>query len=197
MRQLNPGVEHPKTNIFNMLSSDMFIFPSASVVRRDAFLAIGGFDERLSGYEDDDLFLRLFRAGWHNTFISEALVRYRRHPSSSAFSDRMWVSREIFASKLLEAYPDDPGLVRFYVRDIIAPRFYNAAKAEYYRHFPAGRFPQCVKSVELMRRFSALSQLPMGSRRLKRFLGFQILARPRLFGFLYPLLHRLVPLPRF
>ena len=41
-----------------MLGADMFNFPSAAVVRAKAFHAIGGFDERLSGYEDDDLFLR-------------------------------------------------------------------------------------------------------------------------------------------
>lgn len=194
---LNPFVQHPKTNIFNMLGADMFIFPSAAVVRRDAFLAIGGFDERLSGYEDDDLFLRMFRAGWMNVFLPESLVRYRRHPMSSAFSGRMWISREIYAQKLIETYPDEPELVRFYVRDIIAPRFYNSAKEEYWRHFPLGRWEQCMMSLELMRRFSVMSHLPLGFRRLRRFLGFQILAHPRLFKWMYPLLRRITPLPRF
>jgi glycosyltransferase involved in cell wall biosynthesis len=196
LRSLNSGVEHPKTNIFNMLSADMFIFPSAVVVRRKAFEEVGGFDERLSGYEDDDLFLRLFRAGWLNSFDSDALVRYRRHPSSSAFSERMWISRDIFADKILKEYPDDKELVRFYVRDIIAPRFYGAAVAEYYRHLPHQRWKQCYMSVELMRRYTKLTKLPFGKRRLRRAIATEIMSYPRLFILMHPLLRLFTPLPR-
>jgi glycosyltransferase involved in cell wall biosynthesis len=197
IKQLNPSAEHPKTNLINMLSGDMYIFPSVSVVRRDAFLKIGGFDERLSGYEDDDLYLRLFRSGWLNDFIPESGGRYRRYTGSCAFSERMWLSREIFAEKLMETYPDDRELVRFYVRDVIAPRFFSHAKEEYWRHFPLRRWDLCLRSLELMRRFSALSHLPVGTTRLRRFIGFQILAQPRLFEWMYPLLRRVTPLPRF
>ncbi len=196
LRTLNAFVQHPKTDIFNMLGADMFIFPSAAVARREAVLAVGGFDERLSGYEDDDLFLRMFRAGWLNHYSPELLVRYRRHPSSSAFSERMWISRDIYSRKLLEEYPDDPVLVRFYVRDIIAPRFYGAARAEYFRHFPHRRWEQCRMSVTLMRRFTKLSRLPYGRRWLRRQLSFVLLANPRLFATFYPLLRVLAGLPR-
>ncbi len=55
---------HPKRRLLSCLGEDMFILPSASLISRKAFEAVGGFDERLSGYEDDDLFLRLFRAGY-------------------------------------------------------------------------------------------------------------------------------------
>lgn len=196
LRSFNPHVEHPKTNLPNMLSSDMFIFPSAAVVRREAFNAIGGFDERLSGYEDDDLFLRLFRAGWLNVFLPESLVRYRRHASSSSFSERMWISREIYAQKLLADYPDDPHLVRYYVRDIIAPRFYAAAKAEYLRHMPHRRWEQCRMSLALMRRFHTLMRVPLGRTGLKRALAFTLMAYPQGFAALYPLLRRFFALPR-
>jgi glycosyltransferase involved in cell wall biosynthesis len=196
IRHLNPAAEHPKTNIINMMSSDMFVFPSAAVVRRDAFLQIGGFDERLSGYEDDDLFLRMFRAGWLNAFNPEATICYRRHFGSSAFSERMWLSREIFAEKLCDAYPDEPELVRFYIRDVIGPRFYSHAREEYWRHFPHRRWDLCMRSLELMRRFSAMSE-PSLRNRLRRSIGFRILARPALFEHLYPLLRLLIPLPRF
>ena len=38
--------------------------PSAALVSKDAISKVGYFDERLSGYEDDDLFVRLFWAGY-------------------------------------------------------------------------------------------------------------------------------------
>ena len=196
LHTLNPYVQHPKTSIFNMIGADMFIFPSAAMVRRDAMLAIGGFDERLSGYEDDDLFLRMFRAGWLNAYLPESLVRYRRHTTSSAFSERMWLSREIYSRKLIEAYPNDPVLVRFYIRDIIAPRFYGAAKAEYFRHFPHARWEQCEMSLALMRRFTKLAELPLGRARLRRTIAFAILAYPRLFAALYPYIRPVAGLPR-
>ena len=62
------------------------------------------------------------------------LMRYRRHTASSAFSDRMWRSREIYAAKLAAEFPDDPDLSRFYVRDVIAPRFFlDPGVSEYLR----------------------------------------------------------------
>jgi hypothetical protein len=86
--------------------------------------------------------------------------------------------------------------VRYYVRDIIAPRFYASAKAEYLRHFPHHRWEQCQKSLALMRRFTQLSRLPFGRVRLKRAVAFRILAHPKLFAVLFPLLRRIVHLPR-
>ncbi len=194
LKSLCEFFDHPKTSLFKMLESDMFIFPSAAIVRADAFRQAGGFDNRLSGYEDDDLFLRLFRNGWLNHFEPDSQVRYRRHPTSSGFSERMWISREIFAQKLIETFPDDRDLVRYYVRDIIAPRFYRAGHAEYIRHLPHERWEQCVMSVDLMRRYSAMMHLPW-FRRTRRALTLAVMRHPRVIRSVHPFMRWLWRLP--
>ena len=69
------------------------VVPSASVVRRAAFEEVGGFDETLRGYEDDDLYVRGFRAGWRFAFHAEALTAFRVHDSSDSVSGRFIESR--------------------------------------------------------------------------------------------------------
>jgi len=122
---------HPKRDLFACLSNDMFVLPSASLIAREALLRIGGFDEALCGYEDDDLFLRLFRAGYDNVFIDRALSRWRIHPGGSSYSSRMAESRMVYLQKLLDAFPDDLPRERRYRRDMLAPRFLASVAKDY------------------------------------------------------------------
>jgi glycosyltransferase involved in cell wall biosynthesis len=117
-------LEFPRRNLVTCLDRDMFILPSASLISREAFDAIGGFDERLSGYEDDDLFLRLFRAGYDNIFLNRSLSKWRIFPGSTSYTYRMAKSRIIYAQKLFEMFPDNPQMARYFAHDCIAPRFY-------------------------------------------------------------------------
>jgi len=57
---------------------------TAALVRRDAVVALGGYDERMphQGDEDWDLWIRLVRAGWRGTILPETLFFYRRRPGS-------------------------------------------------------------------------------------------------------------------
>jgi glycosyltransferase involved in cell wall biosynthesis/SAM-dependent methyltransferase len=123
--------EHPKRNLFACLREDMYVLPSASLISRKAFDDVGGFDERLSGYEDDDLFLRLFRAGYANVFLETPLSKWRIYFDSSSYSFRMRHSCSIFTRKLLANYADDPKRGLFYQRDLLLPRFYRTAVLEY------------------------------------------------------------------
>jgi len=123
--------EHPKRNLFACLREDMYVLPSASLISRQAFDDVGGFDERLSGYEDDDLFLRLFRAGYANVFLETPLSKWRIYFESSSYSFRMRRSCSIFTRKLLANYADDPKRALFFHRDLLLPRFYRTAVLEY------------------------------------------------------------------
>jgi glycosyltransferase involved in cell wall biosynthesis len=129
----NSDFTHPKESLTTCLKEDMFILPSASLVSRQAFLSVGGFDERLSGYEDDDLFLRLFQAGFEHVFLPQALSRWRIYQSSSSYSPRMAVSRTLYARTLIERFPDKPEIPRYYVRDLVAPRFFRSMAAGWRR----------------------------------------------------------------
>jgi GT2 family glycosyltransferase len=58
---------------------------ATGVFRRDALLAIGGYDETLPAYEDWDLYLRLARAGFEGDVAPVEGQRYRRHEASMTF----------------------------------------------------------------------------------------------------------------
>lgn len=127
----NLSTKHPKRHIHDCIGQDMFILPSATLISRKAFEAVGGFDDRLCGYEDDDLFLRIFRSGFDNVYLDKPLSQWRIYPSSTSYTPRMTRSREIYTRKLLELFPDDAKRVRFYARDLIIPRFGEHAVREY------------------------------------------------------------------
>lgn len=132
------GTPHPKRDVFECLREDMFVLPSASLISRKAFELVGGFDAALSGYEDDDLFLRLFQAGFSNHYIKRPLSKWRIHPESASYSWRMAKSRNRYARKLIERFPDDPRRSRWYRRDVIVPRFYRQMLFEFTQALKSG-----------------------------------------------------------
>ena len=93
------GFQHPQTHLDEMIRRDMHILPAATLVRKEAFIDVGMFDERLSGYEDDDIFMRLFIRGWKRKYISEPLSQWRIHPNNSG-TGTGFKSRGIYAQKI-------------------------------------------------------------------------------------------------
>ncbi|MEO8504157.1 MAG: glycosyltransferase family A protein [Acidobacteriota bacterium] len=150
------GVAHPKHSLFDCVANDLMVLPSASVLRRAAFTDVGGFDERLSGYEDDDIFVRFFRRGWEQVFVDRPLVRFRIHDSGSSASRRFMESRMIYAEKLAAMLPDDPRMMRYYVRDAIAPRFFQTSLDDYVRACSARRWNDAAVALEGVNRFGRL-----------------------------------------
>ena len=124
LTRTNKGGEHPKSTLAACLSQNMMIWPSTALVSRCAFERVGGFDEELRGYEDDDLWLRIFCAGFGNEYISEPLTRIRQHGGQSHRNDSMSRSRMLYARKLLARFRDDPAAGIQHTKHIIA-RFLN------------------------------------------------------------------------
>ncbi len=71
------SAQHPKSDLTNFIREDTFIFPSASLISRKAFQVVGGFDNNSGNYENDDLFLRIFQAGFDNEYLGDALSQRR------------------------------------------------------------------------------------------------------------------------
>jgi glycosyltransferase involved in cell wall biosynthesis len=127
------AIGHPRRSLEACLGENLMVIPSASVVRRTAFEALGGFDEQLQGYEDDDLYVRAFRAGTPMVFEPRSLTRFRVHPTSSSANGRFAESRLYFTKKLRQTVDDDHRLNRYYFRDVIAPRFFRESLDDYIR----------------------------------------------------------------
>ncbi|GCD21491.1 hypothetical protein CTKZ_30530 [Cellulomonas algicola] len=122
---------HPHRTLLELLASDLMVVPSASVLRADAYREVGGFDPQLVGYEDDDLFIRMFRAGWHAEFVRESLTRFRVHATSTSAGERFRASRVAFLDKLARTTPDDVRMQRYYVRDLVVPRLFQITLDDY------------------------------------------------------------------
>ena len=126
------GWPHPKTAIEDILFKDIFVMPGLMTIKKTAFEQVSGFDEKLSGYEDDDLFLRLFEH-FKVFYLPVPTLRWRMYGDNYSFSHRMLTSRLYYCDKLLKNYTDQ-GADRFKVH-MIALRFFwqcmSQSKAQY------------------------------------------------------------------
>jgi glycosyltransferase involved in cell wall biosynthesis len=139
----------PKQTLVECLADDMGIQPSATLISRAAFDMVGGFDEALSCYEDDDLFLRLFRAGYDMAFVNKICSFWRIHSGSCMHSDNMWRSIRLYMDKQLREFPE--------YKDIIVRRFFRNAVHLHLRSLKAG--VPLKQSIAFMREIAPLLPL--------------------------------------
>lgn len=115
---------HPKSgHVIELIKHDMFVLPSAALISKKAFDAVAGFDPQFTGYEDDDLFLRMFRAGFSNYYTDKPVYVWCQHFGSTSWSIKMSRSRIRYFRKLLQEFPDDPRRSQYFMRDALIPRF--------------------------------------------------------------------------
>jgi glycosyltransferase involved in cell wall biosynthesis len=96
----------------SLLRKTTFI-PSCAIVRRSAFLSVGGFDPTRRHAQDWDLWVRMMAAG--ATFIpcQEPLMRYRTHPDnmSANVMSSLDSAKDVYSKYIL---PQLPPLTRWY-----------------------------------------------------------------------------------
>lgn len=124
------GVLLDRRTIIDLVRTDIMALPSASILRRSALVAERGFDRRLSGYEDDELAIRLFRAGWRIAPALDVRARYRTHDANASGSVAFLRSRLVFLQLLLTLYPG--GQAGASAPEAAAERLLRSTTAEYF-----------------------------------------------------------------
>jgi len=174
-------IKHPKQSLIQLLCEDMLILPSACLVLKRAFDSVNGFDENLSGSEDDDLFLHLFRAGYAHEFFPKAFSQQRLRHDSATYTEQSSASNHRYAQKLIKDFPDEPLMIRYYRRDCIAPRFHSASMAEYKKFLILGQWADCLRELEYILYYNEMlkqNSLTAITRKLKyRLMGYPKLYR--------------------
>jgi glycosyltransferase involved in cell wall biosynthesis len=168
-------VPQGKTTISQLLSNDLMILPSASVMRARAFAEVGGFYPGLRGYEDDELFIRFFRAGWRSAYLAKSLTQFRVHSQSSSARSLFRESRMVFFRRMCELLPDDPRLGRYYITDVLKPRLLASTLHEYSSALSQHRDSEIAAIVESVSELMHSSAVGPRGRR-----GLWVLSRPRL-----------------
>jgi cellulose synthase/poly-beta-1,6-N-acetylglucosamine synthase-like glycosyltransferase len=91
---------------YRALAGFCAMFTSATLIRKDAFESVGGYDESLDAYEDWDLYLRL-SLEWRLTYANCPAARYRIWGGNVGWRRTAeWTIR--VAEKHLAALPDLP-----------------------------------------------------------------------------------------
>jgi glycosyltransferase involved in cell wall biosynthesis len=99
--------EMPRGKIIRDLLARNFIFPSTALVRRQALVEAGGFDESITHLQDWDMWLRLAER-WEAASVPEPLILYRVHDSmASKNEERVLINRINVLQKTKSYAPED------------------------------------------------------------------------------------------
>jgi N-acetylglucosaminyl-diphospho-decaprenol L-rhamnosyltransferase len=136
-----------------------FVSGACVLVRRSAFIAVGGFDESIFlFYEDDDLCLRLRNAGFKIVQVDNAVVRHARGSSSEPGPGRIFRSRwhQAWSRSYVcrkHGIPDDGAavLVRNGLKLIGALPTLNRRRIERYAGSAAGAWARLLNKSALER----------------------------------------------
>ena len=172
---VHTDVQRERRTLADLVQTDIMALPSASIMRRAALVDVRGFDRRLSGYEDDELALRLFRHGWHIVPQLATSVRYRSHDNNASGSVAFLRSRLVFLQILIAHYSGASAWGAPAAESAIA-RLLRSSKFEYFAALITADDVTARTIGWAIGRMSAVQ--PAGRRRDR--IGLRLLTRPRL-----------------
>jgi glycosyltransferase involved in cell wall biosynthesis len=129
-----PKIKQRRFTLEEYIKEDLFILPSATLISKKAFLDVGGFDKQFMGYEDDDLFIRMFRRGYYSVFLDRAVTVWCIHSNSTSYGMKMVRSRYKFIAKLISSVEINNIYGVNYIEDLIIPRFNRLCLNEIMTH---------------------------------------------------------------
>lgn len=107
-----PRFHPPPPDPVELFGRNISILPSASIILKSAFDAVGGFDVQFRGYEDDDLFSRMILAGFECSYVPVPVYVWCQHKGSTTWTASMTVSRYRYYKKIRQIYTDKASLTK-------------------------------------------------------------------------------------
>lgn len=118
-----PHLHPPPRDPIELFGRNLSILPSASIISKRAFEAVGGFDVQFRGYEDDDLFSRMILAGFDCAFLPEPVYVWCQHKGSTTWSPTMARSRAAYYRKIRSRWSSQDRITDRALADALADRF--------------------------------------------------------------------------
>jgi glycosyltransferase involved in cell wall biosynthesis len=97
------GYNTPEDSVNNLSTQSLVVVAQAGfATRKQAFLAVGGYDEDVIYAEDLDLFTRMVENGSKVIIMREPLVKYRLHANSAVASNKNLMRNQICVELIQE-----------------------------------------------------------------------------------------------
>lgn len=180
----NIRIERP--TIADLVATDIMALPSASVMRRRALMEVHGFDRRLSGYEDDELFIRLRLSGWSQAPVMATTIRYRVHGGNSSASVSFQRSRLIFLTIMTTQLAGDGAASSSDVA-LLGERLLKSTLSDYLRLLTSREDVQARVAARVVRLIGESTGVRVPYSRL----GLYLLERPAITRGIFAVLGRL------
>jgi GT2 family glycosyltransferase len=182
---MSTSPSHGPVTLESLLNRDCMVITTCTIVRRQAVIDAGGFDEDqlLAPCEDLDLWIRLAYNGLRMAYQRQVLARHRVHAQSLMADElRLWSAQIRVLKKAAETLTL-PSSMREKIAGRIAAAEAEQALVTGKQRLDQGRFDEALEALERANSFfrsRKLSAVTLCLRHAPRLLQFTVMTRNRL-----------------